>query len=71
MQDICLIFKACCSSLHDTVFFCLQIARTRELLNWSGSFAAIVGTLLTVGAIKSHKPQLLAPLLPLGYVVGK
>ena len=40
-------------------------------MNWSGSFTAIVGTLLTIGAIKTHKPQLLAPLLPLGYVVGK
>ncbi|MEE6459202.1 hypothetical protein FKM82_000565 [Ascaphus truei] len=46
----------------------MQIAGTRELLKYYGTFAGIAALGLTAGAIKSKKPSLFIPIIPLGFV---
>ncbi|XP_067930208.1 plasminogen receptor (KT)-like [Watersipora subatra] len=47
-----------------------QIAGTREMLNWTGSFWAVAVLGLGIGAIKKGNPVFIAPLFPLTWVVG-
>ncbi|KAF6039019.1 hypothetical protein EB796_002674 [Bugula neritina] len=47
-----------------------QVARARDLVHWTGSFYGLCVLGLGTAAVKGHKPHLLAPLIPLGFVVG-
>jgi len=53
------------------IFVLIQVARARELFNWTGSFGSVAGTLLLLGAMKTKNPAMVAPLLPIGWVLGK
>ncbi|XP_077592933.1 plasminogen receptor (KT) [Stigmatopora nigra] len=46
----------------------MQIAWSREFLKYFGAFFAVTSTGLTAGALKSKKPALLAPILPLSFI---
>lgn len=48
----------------------MQIAWSREFLNYFGSFFTVATLGLTVGAIKRRKPFLLAPTIPLGFILA-
>lgn len=48
----------------------MQIAWSREFLKYYGSFFSLATLGLTVGAIKAKKPALLAPVVPLGFVLA-
>jgi len=48
----------------------MQIARSREMLNWFGSFYLLAATGMVTGFRKTAKPGLLAPLLPLTFILG-
>jgi len=40
-------------------------------VHWTGSFYGLCVLGLGTAAVKGHKPHLLAPLIPLGFVVGE
>lgn len=40
------------------------------MLNWTGSFVAVASVGLIAGAVKRGNPAMVAPLLPLGYILG-
>ncbi|XP_049595158.2 plasminogen receptor (KT) isoform X1 [Syngnathus scovelli] len=46
----------------------MQIARSREFVKYFGTFFVVASAGLTLGALKSKKPALLAPILPLSFV---
>ena len=48
----------------------LQIARTRELLNWFGTFYTMAAAGMLTGFQRSRKPGVLVPLLPLTFILG-
>lgn len=48
----------------------LQIARSREMLNWFGSFYALATVAMVAGYRRSRTPGVLVPLLPLTFVLG-
>lgn len=59
--------------LNILLFTCrvaMQIARTRELLNWFGSFYVLAAVGMIAGYRRSGKPGVLVPLLPLSFVFG-
>ncbi|CAF93165.1 unnamed protein product, partial [Tetraodon nigroviridis] len=47
----------------------MQVAWSREFLKYFGAFFAVTTLGLTTGAIKKKKPFLVAPLLPLGFIL--
>lgn len=48
----------------------MQLARAREMFNWWASFYGLAGLGMIVGFAKKRNPAVLAPLLPLTFVVG-
>ncbi|XP_059214692.1 plasminogen receptor (KT) [Centropristis striata] len=46
----------------------MQIAWSREFLNYFGAFFALTTVGLTAGAIKRKRPFLLAPIVPLSFI---
>ncbi|XP_057674663.1 plasminogen receptor (KT) [Corythoichthys intestinalis] len=48
----------------------MQIAWSREFIKYFGTFFAVASTGLTVGALKRKKPALLAPILPLSFILA-
>jgi len=48
----------------------MQIARSREMLNWFGSFYALTAIGMFTGYKKSQKPGILVPLLPLSFILA-
>ncbi|XP_034565674.1 plasminogen receptor (KT) [Notolabrus celidotus] len=46
----------------------MQIAWSREFLNYFGSFFMVATLGLTAGAIKRKRPALLAPIIPLSFI---
>ncbi|XP_071438981.1 plasminogen receptor (KT) [Hetaerina americana] len=48
----------------------MQIARARELLYWLGSFYVLAALGMVAGYRRARKPGVLAPLLPLSFIVG-
>ncbi|KAM9841165.1 plasminogen receptor (KT) [Aulostomus maculatus] len=48
----------------------MQIAWSREFLVYFGSFFTVTSLGLTVGAIKRRKPALMAPIVPLSFVLA-
>ncbi|XP_053322091.1 plasminogen receptor (KT) [Spea bombifrons] len=46
----------------------MQIAWSREFLKYYGTFFTLAAISLTAGAIKSKKPALFVPIVPLGFV---
>ncbi|XP_046405237.1 plasminogen receptor (KT) [Ischnura elegans] len=48
----------------------MQIARARELLYWLGSFYVLAALGMVAGYRRGRKPGVLAPLLPLTFIVG-
>ncbi|KAM9735060.1 plasminogen receptor (KT) isoform 1-T2 [Menidia menidia] len=48
----------------------MQIAWSREFLKYYGAFFAVAASGLTIGAIKRKKPGLLAPIVPLGFILS-
>ncbi|XP_025110919.1 plasminogen receptor (KT)-like isoform X2 [Pomacea canaliculata] len=48
----------------------MQIARGRDLFLWWGSFYTVASTAMVVGFMKKRNPAVLAPLLPLTFIVG-
>ena len=48
----------------------MQIARSREMLNWFGSFYLLAAAAMVTGFRKSRRPGILVPLLPLTFVLG-
>lgn len=48
----------------------MQIAWSREFLNYFGTFFTVATLGLTVGAVKRRKPSLLAPIIPLGFILA-
>uniref|UniRef100_I3J751 Plasminogen receptor, C-terminal lysine transmembrane protein n=2 Tax=Oreochromis niloticus TaxID=8128 RepID=I3J751_ORENI len=46
----------------------MQIAWSREFLNYFGSFFAVATVGLTAGAIKRKNPGMLAPIIPLSFI---
>ncbi|XP_042364777.1 plasminogen receptor (KT) [Plectropomus leopardus] len=47
----------------------MQVAWSREFLKYFGTFFTVAAVGLTVGAIKRKKPFLLAPIIPLGFIL--
>ncbi|XP_070563553.1 plasminogen receptor (KT)-like [Ptychodera flava] len=48
----------------------MQIARARDLFYWWGSFYGVCLLGMTAGALKGKNPRLLAPLVPLTFILG-
>ena len=48
----------------------MQLARSREMLNWFGSFYVLAAVGMITGFRRSAKPGVLVPLLPLTFVLG-
>ncbi|KAK5851919.1 hypothetical protein PBY51_023432 [Eleginops maclovinus] len=48
----------------------MQVAWSREFLKYYGTFFTLATVGLTVGAIKRKKPFLLAPIVPLGFIMA-
>uniref|UniRef100_A0A671XT43 Plasminogen receptor, C-terminal lysine transmembrane protein n=1 Tax=Sparus aurata TaxID=8175 RepID=A0A671XT43_SPAAU len=48
----------------------MQIAWSREFVKYFGSFFTLASVGLTVGAMKRKKPSLLAPIVPLGFILA-
>lgn len=48
----------------------MQIARSRELLNWFGSFYVLASIGMVSGFRRTAKPGVLVPLLPLTFILG-
>ncbi|XP_068561917.1 plasminogen receptor (KT) [Cebidichthys violaceus] len=48
----------------------MQVAWSREFLNYFGTFYAVTTVGLTLGALKRKKPFLLAPIVPLGFIMA-
>ncbi|XP_010773340.1 plasminogen receptor (KT) isoform X2 [Notothenia coriiceps] len=48
----------------------MQVAWSREFLKYYGTFFTLATVGLTVGAIKRRKPFLLAPIVPLGFIMA-
>ncbi|XP_051907698.1 plasminogen receptor (KT) [Hippocampus zosterae] len=48
----------------------MQIAWSREFIKYFGTFFVVASTGLTVGALKRKKPAMLAPILPLGFILA-
>jgi len=47
-----------------------QIAKSREMFLWLGSFYAVAGGAMLAGFVRTKKPAAIAPLLPLTFIVG-
>ncbi|NP_001028270.1 plasminogen receptor (KT) [Danio rerio] len=47
----------------------MQLAWSREFLKYFGSFFGLATLGLTVGAVKKRKPALLAPVIPLSFIL--
>ena len=47
-----------------------QLAVVREAMNWWGGIYALSLVGLTTGFLKTKKPGVLAPIIPLSFVVG-
>ncbi|KAM9820768.1 plasminogen receptor (KT) [Neosynchiropus ocellatus] len=47
----------------------MQIAWSREFLKYFGTFFTIASVGLTVGAVKRKKPAMLAPIVPLSFIL--
>ncbi|XP_043090222.1 plasminogen receptor (KT) [Puntigrus tetrazona] len=47
----------------------MQVAWSREFLKYFGSFFGLAALGLTVGAVKNKKPALLAPVIPLSFIL--
>ncbi|XP_053740272.1 plasminogen receptor (KT) [Synchiropus splendidus] len=47
----------------------MQIAWSREFLKYFGTFFMVASVGLTVGAVKRKKPAMLAPILPLSFIL--
>lgn len=48
----------------------VEMARARELFNWTLTFTCTVGTLGLLGAVKTKTPTPLIPLVPLSFVTA-
>ncbi|XP_051533647.1 plasminogen receptor (KT) [Myxocyprinus asiaticus] len=48
----------------------MQVAWSREFLKYFGSFFSLTTLALTVGAVKKRKPALLAPVVPLSFILA-
>lgn len=48
----------------------MQIAWSREFLKYLGTFFTLAAAGLTVGAIKRKRPGLLAPIVPLSFILA-
>jgi len=48
----------------------MQIAKSRELLNWFGSFYLLTTTGMIAGYKKSRRPGILVPLVPLSFILA-
>ncbi|XP_031711342.1 plasminogen receptor (KT) [Anarrhichthys ocellatus] len=48
----------------------MQVAWSREFLNYFGAFYAVTTVGLTLGALKRKKPLLLAPVVPLSFILA-
>lgn len=48
----------------------MQIAKSRELLNWFGSFYLLTAAGMVAGYKKSQRPGILVPLVPLTFLLG-
>lgn len=48
----------------------MQIAWSREFLKYYGSFFSLATLGLTIGAIKAKRPALLAPVVPLSFILA-
>ncbi|XP_019727613.1 plasminogen receptor (KT) [Hippocampus comes] len=48
----------------------MQIAWSREFMKYFGTFFVVASTGLTVGALKRKKPAMLAPILPLSFILA-
>ncbi|XP_071952313.1 plasminogen receptor (KT)-like [Antedon mediterranea] len=48
----------------------MQIAGSREMFNWTASFYSIAMLGMVAGFLKSKRPGVLVPALPLTFVVG-
>ncbi|XP_061787866.1 plasminogen receptor (KT) [Nerophis lumbriciformis] len=48
----------------------MQVARSREFLTYFGSFFTLTCAGLTLGAIKRKKAAMLAPILPLSFILA-
>ncbi|KAF3702134.1 Plasminogen receptor (KT) [Channa argus] len=48
----------------------MQIAWSREVLKYFGTFFTLATVGLTVGALKRKKPVLLAPIVPFGFILA-
>ncbi|XP_076019667.1 plasminogen receptor (KT) [Genypterus blacodes] len=47
-----------------------QIAWSREFIKYFGSFSAVAALGLSIGALRNRKPQMLAPLVPLSFILA-
>lgn len=47
-----------------------QLAGSREMFMWLGTFYLIAGTAMVAGFLKTRRPAVVAPLLPLTFLVG-
>ncbi len=45
----------------------MQTAKLRDDFRWMCAFHCTMGTLLLLGAVKTHNPRLLVPLVPMGF----
>ncbi|KAM8827818.1 plasminogen receptor (KT) [Spinachia spinachia] len=48
----------------------MQVAWSRELLKYFGSFYTVSAVGLTLGALKRRNPSLLAPIIPLSFILA-
>lgn len=48
----------------------MQVAWSREFLKYFGTFFAVATVGLTVGAVKRKRPALLAPVVPLSFIMA-
>ncbi|XP_040054414.2 plasminogen receptor (KT) [Gasterosteus aculeatus] len=48
----------------------MQVAWSREFLKYFGSFYAVTTVGLTLGALKRRNPSLLAPIIPLSFILA-
>merc|ERR1719251_608633 len=47
-----------------------QIAKSREMFLWLGSFYVLAGSAMLAGFVRTKKPAAIAPLLPLTFIMG-
>lgn len=48
----------------------MQLSGSREMFNWVGSFYGIATLAMLLGFSRSKNPGVLAPILPLSFIVG-